>query len=349
MNARNLLLATALMSLTAAPSLAAAPVSDGVGDLSRVIEFNYGAPSAVYAPLYVAQDLGLFEKHGLKPNFFSFQSGAPLLAGLKSESLDVVTTGLASVFAIGQGISLKFLFWQGDAALAEGLVARSGVEMESYRDLARAGKIAAPTGTCAQISLYHAARAAGLDYASLDIVNIAPPLYGSAFRSDSVDAALAWSPYLLDLTMQGHRLLGFDPEWVPGGGACPEMTIIREAVLEQSPELAHRLVRVHAEAVEAILVDPAIAVNAVSRRLSVSPQVAARVMDRYLANFPTLEQHVDPSSRFSMVGDEGLIAQLDLAARTFVELGVLQEPIPIEKLREATDVRFVEAYLNGGH
>ena len=58
-----------------------------------LLEFNYGIPTADHATVFVAQDLNLFEKAGLKPKFFYFQSGAPPLAGLKSESLDVVTAG----------------------------------------------------------------------------------------------------------------------------------------------------------------------------------------------------------------------------------------------------------------
>ena len=58
------------------------------------LEINYGYTTADHVNIYVAQDLGLFEKAGLKPKFFAFPSGAPLLAGLKSESLDVVTAGL---------------------------------------------------------------------------------------------------------------------------------------------------------------------------------------------------------------------------------------------------------------
>ena len=40
---------------------------------------------------------------GLEPNFY-FSRPAPLLAGLKSKSLDVITTGLATVFALGQNV-----------------------------------------------------------------------------------------------------------------------------------------------------------------------------------------------------------------------------------------------------
>ena len=82
------------------------------------LEFNYGIPTADHVTVYVAQDLGLFEKVGLKPKFFYFQSGAPLLAGLKSDSLDVVTAGLALTFALGQNIPLKFIFWEANNAAA---------------------------------------------------------------------------------------------------------------------------------------------------------------------------------------------------------------------------------------
>jgi ABC-type nitrate/sulfonate/bicarbonate transport system substrate-binding protein len=67
------------------------------------LKFNYGAPTGDYYVLYTARDAGLFEKNGLEPNFFLFPSGAPLLAGLKSESLDVITTGLAD-YGIDNGV-----------------------------------------------------------------------------------------------------------------------------------------------------------------------------------------------------------------------------------------------------
>ena len=65
-----------------------------------LLDFNFGIPTSD-----VAQDLGLFQKVGLNPKFFLFQSGAPLLAGPKSES--VVSTGLGVAFALGQNIPLK--------------------------------------------------------------------------------------------------------------------------------------------------------------------------------------------------------------------------------------------------
>jgi len=119
----------------------------------ELLKFNYGMPTADYFTVYVARELGLYERAGLEPNFYSFSSGAPLLAGLKSESLDVVTTGLATVFALGQNIRLKFLFWELNHATGEGLVVDPKSGITEYTQIGKAKTVAAPAGTCAQVSL----------------------------------------------------------------------------------------------------------------------------------------------------------------------------------------------------
>src|SRR5262245_6590176 len=101
-------------------------------------QWNLINPS--YFPTPATQDLGLFEKVGLKPKFFTFQSGAPLLAALKSESLDVVTAGLGLAFALGQNIPLKILYWTSNDAAGEGLVVDAKSEIKSYLDITKAHK-----------------------------------------------------------------------------------------------------------------------------------------------------------------------------------------------------------------
>jgi NitT/TauT family transport system substrate-binding protein len=311
----------------------------------NVIEFNYGIPTGAYSQLYVAEDHGLFAKYGLKPKFFSFQSGAPLLAGLKSGSLDVVTTGLASVFALGQGIPVKYLFYMGDASQAEALIARRGSDIHTVKDLAKAKEVGAAVGTCAQISLYWAAKAAGTNYRAIKTVNIAPPLYRNAFLGGSLDAGVAWGPYSLQLASEGERLVGFDPDWVPGGGSCPEATLITAGALKNKPQLAERLVKVQAEALDLIAKNPQFAVSALAKRLSISPKIAKLTFDRYFRDPPTMEKHIDPKSRYALVGNGGLFAQLKLASQTFAALGVLKAPIPEATLHDAIDPQYVKTYL----
>ena len=163
---------TWLTQLKIAVLAAAVGAGAAAAQTSAPIEFNYGYTTADHVNLYVAQDLGLFEKAGLKPKFFTFQSGAPLLAALKSESLDVVTAGLGFAFALGQKIPVTMIYWNSNDSTGEGLVVDAKSGIKSFHDIGKAQKIGAASGTCAQVALYLMGKKVGIDYAKFNVVNI---------------------------------------------------------------------------------------------------------------------------------------------------------------------------------
>src|ERR1700730_13455881 len=176
------------LTLSAAVSTSAALAQSAAAPL----EFNYGYTTADHVNLYVAQDLGLFEKGGLNAKFQPFPSGAPLLAALKSESLDVVTAGLGFAFALGQKIPVTMIFWNSNDSTGEGLVVDAKSSIKSFQDIGKAKKIGAASGTCAQVALYLMGKKVGIDYGKLDVVNIPAPLLRNSFMSNSIDAGIAW-------------------------------------------------------------------------------------------------------------------------------------------------------------
>jgi ABC-type nitrate/sulfonate/bicarbonate transport system substrate-binding protein len=341
-------LRTLCLGLAAACSATLALAQAKPGEL---LEFNYGLPAANHASVFVAQDLGLFEKVGLKPKFYFFQSGAPLLAGLKSESLDVVTSGLAVVFALGQGIPLKFIFWEANSAASEGLVVDPKSGINSYRDIGKAKKIGAATGTCAQVALYLMAKKAGVDYAKLDVVNIPAPLFRNAFISGSIDAGIAWPPFSLQLRAEGYPVASFDEEYTPPGGVCPGLTAVRPTYLQQHPEIGLKLVQVEAMAREAIARNPQLGVDAYVRRLQVSPEVARATLERECCGrgIPSFAEQVDAASPYSMTSKEGgLVGKLMLAQEALLAAKAIAQPIPLAVFQQAVDPSHLQAYLKAG-
>ena len=311
------------------------------------IEFNYGIPTADHVTVFVAQDLGLFEKVGLRPKFFNFTSGAPLLAGLKSESLDVVTAGLALTFALGQDIPLKYLFWEANNAAAEGLVVDPKAGIKSYRDIAKAKKIGAATGTCAQVSLYLMAKKAGVEWSALNVVNVPAPLLRNAFLSNSIDAGVAWPPYSLQLQAEGYPVVSFDEEYTPPGGLCPGLTAARPDFLKQHPELGLKLVQVEAMAREALAKNPQVGIDAFVKRLGVTPEVAKATLERECCGrVPSFADQADPTSPYSMVNkDGGLAAKLHLASEVLFAIKAIAEPIPLAKIQAAIEPAYILQYL----
>jgi ABC-type nitrate/sulfonate/bicarbonate transport system substrate-binding protein len=311
------------------------------------LEFNYGIPTADHVTVFVAQDLGLFEKVGLKPKFFYFQSGAPLLAGLKSESLDVVTAGLALTFALGQNIPLKFIFWEANNAAGEGLIVDPKSAVKSYKDIGKAQKIGAASGTCAQVALYLMAKKVGIDYAKLNVVNIPAPLFRNSFLSNSIDAGVAWPPYSLQLQSEGYPVASFDEEYTPTGGVCPGMTAVRPAFLKSHPEVGLKLVQVEALAREAMAKNPQVGVDAFVKHLSLTPAVAKATLDRECCGrVPSFADQVDPASPYSMTSKEGgLAGKLKLASEVLYTTKAIPEPIPLSAIQDAIDPTYIREYL----
>lgn len=311
------------------------------------LEFNYGIPNADHATVFVAQDLNLFEKVGLKPKFFYFQSGAPLLAGLKSESLDVVTAGLALAFAIGQKIPLKFIFWEANNAAGEGLIVDPKSGIASYKDIAKAKKIGAASGTCAQVSVYLMTNKLGIDYSSLNVVNIPAPLFRNSFLSGSIDAGVAWPPYSLQLKSEGFPIASFDEDYTPPGGACPGLTAVRPAYLKQHPEIGVKLVQVEALAREAMTKNPQVGIDAFVKHLGVSPEVAKATLERECCGrVPSFADQLDSNSPYSMTSKEGgLAGKLQLASDVLYATKAIPEKIPLSAIQEAIDPTYIRDYM----
>ena len=333
----------ATLCCTAVASLATAPAAAQ----QEPLKFNWGAPTADYVTLYVAIDQGLFKEVGLDPQFFWFPTGAPLLAGLKSGSIDVVTTGLATVFALGQKIPLTFIGWETDTAAAEGLVVGAQSSIKDWRDIVQAKAIAAAPGTCAQVALGLLARKVGVPVNKLPVVNVAPPLLANAFKSGSIDAGLGWAPYPQTLQEQGYKVVAWDADYGPEGGVCPSLYGARPAFLKQHPEVGLKLVQVRAKAQQLMAANPKLAVDALTKRLSVSESVARAVVDRITGPaMPTLEQEVTSGTRWSLVDARGgLAGKLFVASEVLHEAGTIAAPLTWEQIQAAIDPSYIQQYL----
>ena len=339
-----------LQAFAGAAALVAGCLTVGAAQAQAPLKFNYGAPAADYYVLYVAKDAGLFQKHGLEPNFFWFASGAPLLAGLKSESLDVFTTGLASAFMLGQKIPVKLLFWEMDDAAGEALVVNPKSGIASYKDLKKAKAIGAASGTCAQVAVGLIARKIGVKLSELNVINIAAPLFQNAFISGSIDAGVAWAPYAQALVEKGQQIVNYDADYSGSdgdSGICPVMTGGRTSYLQQHPEIGDKLVRIHAEALQMIEKNPQLGIDALVKYLSVSPTVAKATYDRVCcARKPTLAQQLDPNSPYSLTSKEGgLVKKLQIATEILAEAGSIPAPLTAEAITAAIDSSYVRRFV----
>lgn len=158
------------------------------------------AGGTLHAPIFVAVEQGLFEKHGLDVEIVMFQSGVEMINGLLASSHDVNTMGsIPYLSGVSNGFPLVLIGHLHGKALAEGYADNVGIaaksDITSIEDL-KGRKIGLPRGTGAEGYVLGVLAQAGLSEADVELVNVKPPELPTALLNGDVDAISVWEPWL---------------------------------------------------------------------------------------------------------------------------------------------------------
>lgn len=310
----------------------------------KLIPINIGLPVSNYWPAYIARDMKLFEQVGLEPKFYMFQSGAPLIAGMKSGSLDVAWTGLATLFMLAQDIPLKFILVPLDSSSQMGFVVNPNSGIASWKDIGKAKNIGAPTATCAEVSLVLAAKAAGVPRSSLQVSNLAPNLLLTALKNNQIDSTFIWGPINLQLRDAGFKVVAWDRDFQANGGVCATTVAVRPEFLTANPSVGCRLVKVHALAMEAGRKDPERAARTMAEAFNIPQAQAKETYDTLL--IPTIESQLDAKAPWSLSNNEGgLTEKLFIAAQALYEAKAFNKPLSREHIADAVDPKYIKQFL----
>jgi NitT/TauT family transport system substrate-binding protein len=160
-----------------------------------------------YGPLWVAEQKGYFEKHGVDVALVTFNWDQDMTAALASGSLDVIagaTNGLIS--NLNQGVDQKgFLImdvsFEADAILAGGEIGTIGA--------LKGKKVAFESGSTSDLLLNYALKSNGLSIADIEHVPMGASEAGLALIAGRVDAAVTYEPYISAALSQadGHKVI----------------------------------------------------------------------------------------------------------------------------------------------
>jgi len=158
------------------------------------------AGGTLHAPIFVAVEQGLFEKHGLDVEVVMFQSGVEMINGLLAGSHDVNTMGSIPYLAgVSNGFPLVLIGHLHGKALSEGYADNVGIaakgDISAIADL-KGRKIGLPRGTGAEGYVLGVLAQAGLSEADVELVNVKPPELPTALLNGDVDAISGWEPWL---------------------------------------------------------------------------------------------------------------------------------------------------------
>jgi sulfonate transport system substrate-binding protein len=197
--------ALAMMGATLlAAGLPAAALAQGAREL-RIGFQKYGT-------LTILKGRGTLEKRLAERNvavkWTEFPAGPVLLEGLNVGSIDFGTVGEAPpIFAQAAGANLVYVGHEPPSPKTEAIVVPKGSALRTLADL-RGKKVVVNKGANAHYLLVKALEKAGIAYADVQVIYLAPADARAAFERGAVDAWSIWDPFLAAAEKQlGARVL----------------------------------------------------------------------------------------------------------------------------------------------
>ena len=248
--------------------LAAFPIAVH-GQTLQDVSIALGSVGFGTAPVRLAKELGLYERHGLNARIVVMDSGSAATTALVSRSTDTALSGSGElVTALGQGQKLVIVAnvyngSSGTLVLSNAAVAKLGVadtapaaaRLKALNGLLIASPSAASAYT---VSLKGATAAAG---ASIRFTYMAPQTMASALEAGAIDGYIAGAPSWAPPVLKGAGRVwisgpkqDFPPAHMPASAGS--LQAMRD-VAESRPVLMQRLADVFADLAAAVAERPA--------------------------------------------------------------------------------------------
>ncbi|WP_114853338.1 ABC transporter substrate-binding protein [Brachybacterium sp. YJGR34] len=188
------------------PAVTGEDSGSGAGDASGTVRVGH-LPSALFAPLYVADAMGFFEDAGITVELTPLKSGQDGIPMLSNDQLDVMVAGFsAGMFnALDQGLAFKIV---GSMGISPGDLENSPTALEveqsllddgtvtSVADLkGRAIGVAGGPGATGGYLLAAMLEEGGLTLNDVEVSNLATPDQQAALENGSVAAATPSAPF----------------------------------------------------------------------------------------------------------------------------------------------------------
>jgi NitT/TauT family transport system substrate-binding protein len=205
-----------------------------------------------FAPLTLAKEAGIFEKHGLDVTLKKIPQASRVLAIASGDVQCAATTVETWIVWNESGVATKQIFQLDKSYGADGIVARN--DIKTVADLKGHTVASSAPGTSPYFMLAWVLNKNGLSTKDVTVVNLEPDAAAQAFLAGQNDAAVTYEPFISavrDKPDQGHIIattLDY-PMVLDTVGCTPDF-------LKANPEAAKGLADSYFEALDLIKSDP---------------------------------------------------------------------------------------------
>lgn len=161
----------------------------------------------ISAALIMADKLGYFEEEGLNVTLQLFTGMDPIGAALSSgEAMIATTNNYEPILWVDKGAEIKVVAPLCNMAGTQAAALAPGVEISSAKDLENLA-IGLQAGSPVTICFKNMCKELGVDYDSLNFVNLQPADQFSAMESGDIQVLSAWEPWITQTINAGGTFL----------------------------------------------------------------------------------------------------------------------------------------------
>jgi len=173
---------------------------------------------------YVAEQKGLFKKHGANVKLVWFANYTDSISALSAGQLDANSQTWSDTMApLAKGLPLKAILVNDNSAGNDAVMV--GPKIKSFADL-KGKKIALEEFSVSHFLLTLALAKNGMSLKDVQVVNLSAGDAAAAFLAGRVDAAVVWNPWVNKIQTSGKGRALFTSKDVPG--MIPDLLVAQE-------------------------------------------------------------------------------------------------------------------------
>ncbi|NTV90570.1 MAG: ABC transporter substrate-binding protein [Clostridiales bacterium] len=211
------------------------------------MEFTIGFCTWIgYAPLYIAQEKGYFEKYGIKPTLTIIEDESQYAAAMYSNSIQGLGNVLdREVIHFAKGTPETFVLAMDESSGGDGVVASA--EIKTVADL-KGKTIGLDKSSTSYFFFLTILKKNGVDEKDVTISDMGADAAGTAFIAGQLDAAVTWEPYLSEAgTRQGGHVLADSKEFPR---TIVDVLTVRSDFAEKNPAAVEGLAKAWYDAID---------------------------------------------------------------------------------------------------
>ncbi len=289
----------------------------------------------------VAKALALHEKAmpGIEIEWIKIGGGGDMLRVIAGKQVDFGGLGNPpSAIAVTRDLPVKGIFALNMLGYVEALAVKSSKGIKSVKDLA--GKtVAAPFGSTTHYLLLTALRDAGVNAASVKLIDLAPNDIVPAWVRGDIDAAYFWEPNLNKAVQNGGAIMLDSGAMAKKGYPTWDVAVVMTDFAQKYPGLVAGFVKSECEAIDFWIKNPDKTAEIIAKELSLPLEDATRMMKG--TEMVPCGQQIG-SGYLGNTAKKGQFADTLLATATFL---VEQKRLPKLMPKEAFEAFLDPSYL----